>query len=453
MAEVVIIMMWWDERGARLGSWNGKAMEPAMEEEEKTSPGRKVAIIDLDCEYTRQAVLGCFRRDKDRRWRTLVKPTTGDSTIKKGSHDYDDDLDDEVGACLYWGEYERVDWEAVGMGRIAANCYCIRKGLIRKAQLALAVHKWRSKRPDSLLAKRVPETHVFELYDIEYFDEVLIADVPELREMSPGEAWILKPNITNQALGVRVFDDLGTLRQILSSEEAWNLREWVVQRYVDRPLLVGGRKFHVRTYVLAVGAAPMRVLVYDQMLALFAADAYPAAGEGGRPRDISNLDAHLTNTCRITRQKLGGGMTPEEEATHVRLLDEISGELGGPAGLRRVKDEIGALVAECLDAVSSDLSFMPMANCFELFGFDFLVDRDGGAWLLEANAEPDLVQSGRRLGEVIEEMVAGVYVEAVVPLTAAEEEEEGWEETKTTQWKQVLQKTFAGSQAMGFHIG
>jgi len=86
-------------------------------------------------------------------------------------------------------------------------------------------------------------------------------------------------------------------------------------------------------------------------------------------------------------------------------------------------------------------------------GVDYLDARDGGAWLVEANAEPDLVQSGRRLGKVIEEMVAGIYVEAVVPLTAAEEEEEGGEETKTTQWKQVLQKTFAGSQAMGFHIG
>eukprot|EP01047_Picozoa_sp_COSAG01_P020499 COSAG01_NODE_1168_length_11426_cov_339.595038_8_plen_79_part_00 len=30
-------------------------------------------------------------------------------------------------------------------------------------------------------------------------------------------------------------------------------QEWVVQRYVRRPMLVDGRKFHLRVYVLAVG--------------------------------------------------------------------------------------------------------------------------------------------------------------------------------------------------------
>lgn len=35
-----------------------------------------------------------------------------------------------------------------------------------------------------------------------------------------------------------------------------DLREWVVQRYIGNPLLVGGRKFHLRAYVLCVGESP-----------------------------------------------------------------------------------------------------------------------------------------------------------------------------------------------------
>ena len=38
---------------------------------------------------------------------------------------------------------------------------------------------------------------------------------------------------------------------------------------------------------------------------------------------------------------------------------------------------------ECLEAVSAELSFFTLPNCFELFGFDLLVDEDWHLWLLE----------------------------------------------------------------------
>lgn len=49
---------------------------------------------------------------------------------------------------------------------------------------------------------------------------------------------------------------------------------------------------------------------------------------------------------------------------------------------------------ECLEAVSHELTFFPLPRCFELFGFDLLVDEDWHVWLLEANAEPDFGQVG-----------------------------------------------------------
>ena len=38
-----------------------------------------------------------------------------------------------------------------------------------------------------------------------------------------------------------------------------------------------------------------------------------------------------------------------------------------------------------MEAVSSELTFFTLPNCFELFGFDFLVDEDWNAWLLEVS--------------------------------------------------------------------
>ena len=47
-----------------------------------------------------------------------------------------------------------------------------------------------------------------------------------------------------------------------------DLREWVLQRYIERPLLVGGRKFHLRAYALCVGS--LSAYVFSEGLALFA---------------------------------------------------------------------------------------------------------------------------------------------------------------------------------------
>ena len=50
---------------------------------------------------------------------------------------------------------------------------------------------------------------------------------------------------------------------------------------------------------------------------------------------------------------------------------------------------------------------MPLPNAFELFGMDLLVDSHWHVWLLEANAEPDFVQTGQALRSVIEGVVEG----------------------------------------------
>ena len=49
-------------------------------------------------------------------------------------------------------------------------------------------------------------------------------------------------------------------------------------------------------------------------------------------------------------------------------------------------------------------------NCFELFGFDLMVDEDWKVWLLEANAEPDFKQTGNRLQQLVHDVVEETLV-------------------------------------------
>ena len=46
-------------------------------------------------------------------------------------------------------------------------------------------------------------------------------------------------------------------------------KELVVQRYLDKPLLMDGIKFDLRIYVVVVGIDPIQAFIYDEGLARF----------------------------------------------------------------------------------------------------------------------------------------------------------------------------------------
>jgi len=125
---------------------------------------------------------------------------------------------------------------------------------------------------------------------------------------SEREWWILKPGMSDRGQGIRLFSTTQELTEIFetfdedsdggeqeeqegdTSVVTSQLRHFVAQKYVHPPLLIDKRKFHIRTYVLAVGG--LRVFVYKPMLALFAAREYSPPWESA-----GDLAAHLTNTC------------------------------------------------------------------------------------------------------------------------------------------------------------
>jgi tubulin--tyrosine ligase len=173
----------------------------------------------------------------------------------------------------------------------------VRKGISRKAQLSLQIKRHVSKHPDSVLKTAVPLTIVLETWgafedDMKLdfgrgtyavFDSPSVLHVPlrqkldwclyEAKEMVEAAAaqkdccWILKPSVTNKGMDIavaRTWEDICT-----KLEECSDIREWVLQSYIDRPLLLAKHKFHLRVYVLCVGA--LRVYVYNNFLVLLAA--------------------------------------------------------------------------------------------------------------------------------------------------------------------------------------
>ncbi|KAJ5648271.1 hypothetical protein N7490_004643 [Penicillium lividum] len=341
------------------------------------------------------------------------------------------ELPESAAPVFQYREYERLDFEHIFSrpSTSLGNAYVIRKALIRKHYLSNTVANWISKHPDSVLRKHFKPAFDFELDYAEFLDEALLEayelreslDKNEERPESEKEWWILKPGMSDRGQGIRLFNSEAQLQEIFeeweedSDEEesgsekedaedaphdtgvvTSQLRHFIAQPYIDPPLLLpssSNRKFHIRTYVLATGS--LKVYVFKEMLALFAAKSYFPPHE--EEDEVKDLARHLTNTCFQE-----GGSSNEGSVRRFWDLDHHVPGLGAD-WKEQIFSQICDITSETFEAAARGMMvhFQTLPNAFELFGVDFLVDSTGCAWLLELNAFPDFAQTGEDLKEVV----------------------------------------------------
>ena len=97
---------------------------------------------------------------------------------------------------------------------------------------------------------------------------------------------IVKPDDGSQGDGIFVASGWDDVRCKMAAHGG-GAREFTVQQYITKPLLLGGLKFDLRVYVMVTSLLPLRVHLCREGLARFATAPYEAAGR--------DLTAHLTN--------------------------------------------------------------------------------------------------------------------------------------------------------------
>ncbi|XP_019867531.1 probable tubulin polyglutamylase TTLL2 [Aethina tumida] len=185
--------------------------------------------------------------------------------------------------------------------------------------------------------------------------------------------WICKPVAQSQGRGIFLFRKLSELNYDTNT---------IVQRYIEKPLLIGGYKFDLRLYVCIPSYHPLTIFMYREGLARFGTDKFSL-------NDLRNPFRHLTN-CSIN--KLGPGYSELKERVG-------SGCKWTLRQLRRYFQQAGIndwllwqrITSLVILTVLSHVSQIPESiNCFEFFGFDVLIDSSLRPWLLEVNLSPAL---------------------------------------------------------------
>ena len=96
----------------------------------------------------------------------------------------------------------------------------------------------------------------------------------------------------NQGRGIEIFKSIKQIQTFLGQKPINSL--WVVQKYIEKPLLYYGRKFDIRVWVIVTGK--MDVYFYRKGYIRTSSDEYSL--------DKNNNYVHLTNNCL---QKYGSG--------------------------------------------------------------------------------------------------------------------------------------------------
>lgn len=206
------------------------------------------------------------------------------------------------------------------------------------------------------------------------------------------ERWILKPNSSSRGRGIFIIRDLLDV-----SPQA--MERCVVCRYIDNPLLINGLKFDLRIYVAVTSFFPLRVYIYEEGLARFATESYR---EDGFKNPFIHLTNYSINKKSAKFSLLNQSVEDDEESMH-----EATGSKWTLTAFRRFLREnkvddralwkrIEHCVARSLLSIEDVCATATQdwakyrGSCFELFGFDVLLDDNLKPWVLEVNLSPSL---------------------------------------------------------------
>ncbi|XP_058497822.1 protein polyglycylase TTLL10 isoform X3 [Solea solea] len=209
--------------------------------------------------------------------------------------------------------------------------------------------------------------------------------------------WICKPTGLNQGRGIFLLksqEDLTAFRLKLQNmeENQANRRMQhcqrqarIVQHYIQSPLLLKGKKFDVRSYMLIACTAPFMVFFHHGYVRL-TCDLYDPKSD--------NLSAHLTNQYMQKKNPLYSELkedtvcSMENFNTYVNERFQVAKALPRDWVLGVFAKRMQRIMTQCFLAVKSKLDCR--LGFFDLIGCDFMVDEDFKVWLLEMNCNPAL---------------------------------------------------------------
>ncbi|XP_016980545.1 tubulin polyglutamylase TTLL13 [Drosophila rhopaloa] len=197
--------------------------------------------------------------------------------------------------------------------------------------------------------------------------------------------WIVKPAASSRGRGIFIVNSPD---QIPQDEQA------VVSKYIVDPLCIDGHKCDLRVYVLVTSFDPLIIYLFEEGIVRLATVKYD--------RHADNLWNPCMHLCNYSINKyhsdyIRSSDAQDEDVGHKWTLSALLRHLKLQSCDTRqlmlnIEDLIIKAVLACAQSIiSACRMFVPNGNnCFELYGFDILIDNALKPWLLEINLSPSM---------------------------------------------------------------
>ena len=209
--------------------------------------------------------------------------------------------------------------------------------------------------------------------------------------------WVLKPSTLSRGRGIQCINNLKSVFDCLNQE---NINGLVIQKYIENPLLIYGKKFDIRQWVLVTSIKPLTIWMWDDPYLRFSAEEYNID-------NFSNIYSHLTNNCVAKySKKYNSNNKIEGDMWDVPQFQIYLKETYGKDLWPKIKEQILNIVLCSFDSVKNEIKYRE--NSFELFGLDVMFDNDLNAYLIEVNASPSMDYSTKITSRLVPEMISSL---------------------------------------------